>query len=165
MRFFSKNFLPRWAQLILSLLFAQLAGVLGGIATFSSVRTWYTTLEKPFFNPPSWLFGPVWTSLYLLMGISLYLIWRQDDSQPKKTALQWFWVQWALNTAWSFSFFGLQSPGLGIINIGLLLVAILFTIRHFQALSKPSGYLFYPYLAWVSFATLLNASLLYLNGW
>lgn len=157
-----------WLKLIGSLLVCQLTGALGALSTASSVGTWYMTLNKPFFNPPGWLFGPVWTLLYLLMGIALYLIWNskaadKDAEDLKKAALRLFGLQLLLNATWSFSFFGLQSPLLGIINILILLIFIIFTIRAFSKINQTASKLLWPYLAWVSFASILNAAIFYLN--
>ncbi|TSC88716.1 MAG: tryptophan-rich sensory protein [Microgenomates group bacterium Gr01-1014_5] len=134
------------------------AGIVGSIVTFNSVTTWYPTLIKPFFNPPSWIFGPVWTMLYFLMGISLYLVWRK-----KKADLQWFWIQLVLNALWSIIFFGLKNPLLAFVVIILLWVSIFLTIKSFQKVNKTAAVLLFPYLAWVSFASLLNLFIVVLN--
>src|SRR3990167_6158490 len=97
----------KFLKLLLAIVICQGAGLIGSIFTFNSVNTWYITLNKPFFNPPSWIFGPVWTILYLLMGISLYLAWN-----TKKVSLKWFWIQLGLNSLWSILFFGLKNPTL-----------------------------------------------------
>lgn len=136
----------------------ELAGIVGSIFTFSSVATWYPTLIKPFFNPPAYVFGPVWTTLYAMMGISLFLVWKN-----KKVKLKWFWIQLALNSLWSIVFFGLTNPVLAVIVILFLWFSIYKTIVLFMKINKLSAYLLYPYLAWVSFATLLNISIAILN--
>lgn len=136
---------------------------LGGLATSTSVGTWYQTLTKPPFNPPDWIFAPVWTSLYVLMAISGWRIWRLPASRARKRALVAFGVQLILNLAWSFLFFGLRNIGLGLVAITFLLAAIVVTTSLFWRLDRSAGMLFLPYLAWVSFATLLNASLWLLN--
>lgn len=174
------------SRLIFSIIICQLAGVIGGFFTSKSVSTWYTTLNKPSFNPPSWLFSPVWITLYLLMGISLYLIWTstdtdQDKKQRKtksannkeskdenknkknKKALTWFYAQLGLNTLWSILFFGLRQPLLSFIEIIVLDVAIFMTMVSSYKLSKTATYLFIPYTLWVTFAAILNFSLWYLN--
>jgi tryptophan-rich sensory protein len=130
----------------------------GSFFTFNSVSTWYPTLEKPFFNPPSWIFGPVWTTLYFLMGISLFLVWGK-----KKTDLTWFWAQLALNAFWSIVFFGMKSPGLAFLVIVLLWISIFLTIKSFYKINKNAAYLLYPYLAWVTFASILNLFIAILN--
>jgi translocator protein len=151
-----------WPRLIASILIAQLAGGLGAIATTPNIPTWYATLNKPFFNPPSWLFGPVWTLLFLLMGIAFYLIWTKKKS-PWHPSLRWYWIQLVLNTLWSFLFFGAQNPGLALVEIFFLWFAIYQTIKSFSPINRTASLLLYPYLAWVSFATLLNAAIFYLN--
>jgi tryptophan-rich sensory protein len=150
-------------KLAASVLLCQLVGFIGSLFTTPAIPTWYPTLNKPFFTPPNWIFGPVWISLYLLMGISLFLIWRRSDHPQFKPALFFFFVQLMLNVFWSAAFFGLRSPLLGLIDIILLWVAILFTILNFFKISKSAGTLLIPYLVWVSFAALLNFSLWILN--
>ncbi len=155
--------MPNYLKLIISILLSLSAGALGGLATASSVGSWYATLEKPVFNPPSWLFGPVWTLLYIMMGIALFLIWRIKDAPGKKRAMMWFWIQLILNALWSPAFFGLESPLLGLVIIVPLWVAILMTIKAFYPINKLAGGLLIPYFLWVSFATILNASIWWLN--
>jgi tryptophan-rich sensory protein len=149
-------------KLIISILLPQLTGGLGALVTISSVGSWYQTINKPSFTPPSWLFGPAWTTLYLLMGIAMFLIWKSDHSQ-KKTALWLFGIQLFLNGIWSPAFFGLESPFLGLVVIVPLWVMILVCIKVFFPINKTAAYLMIPYLMWVSFATALNASIWYLN--
>lgn len=145
-------------KLIVSIIVCQLAGVLGSL--FTSVDSWYMNLIKPNFNPPNWIFGPVWIVLYFLMGISLYIIWNKKDS---KIQLSLFWVQLVLNSLWSILFFGLKAPFLAFIEIIILWIAILITIISFYKKSKIAAYLLIPYIIWVSFATVLNFCLFYLN--
>jgi tryptophan-rich sensory protein len=138
----------------------------GGIgAFFTETGQWYQELEKPVFNPPSWVFGPVWTTLYILIGIAAGLVWSEKFSknEHRKRAMRWFWIQLVINTLWSFSFFGLKNPLVGLINIILLLVAILITTRLFFSINKLSGWLMIPYILWVSYATVLNFSIWSLN--
>jgi benzodiazapine receptor len=149
-------------KLIYSLIICLAAGAIGSLFTSSSIPTWYAALNKPFFNPPNWLFGPVWTLLYVLMGISLYLVWSRGFKK-NKDAITWFFVQLILNTLWSILFFGLKSPLSAFIEIILLWIAILVTLIKFHKISKNSAYLLIPYLAWVSFAAVLNFSIFYLN--
>ncbi len=144
-------------KLLLSILLCEGAGLIGSIFTFNSVTSWYPTLVKPFFNPPSWVFGPVWTILYILMGVSLFLVW------DKKVNLKWFWIQLVLNALWSIVFFGLKSPSLAFAVIILLWISIFHTIGAFGKINKTAAYLLWPYLAWVSFALLLNLSIVILN--
>src|SRR5512139_3156139 len=150
-------------KLVASVILCQLAGFLGSLFTIPAIPTWYATLKKPFFTPPDWIFSPVWISLFILMGISLFFVWRRTDHPKFKIAFIFFFVQLILNILWSIVFFGLRAPLLGLIDIVLLWIAILFTIFHFLKVSKFSGVLLLPYLVWVSFATLLNFSLWILN--
>lgn len=136
---------------------------LGGLATSTSVGTWYQTLAKPPFNPPDWIFAPVWTTLYILIAISGWRIWRLPASIARTRALVAFGVQLLLNLTWSFLFFGLRDIVLGLAEIILLLLAIVVTDALFWRLDRPAGALFLPYVAWVFFATILNASLWLLN--
>ncbi len=148
----------KFLKVALAIVTCQAAGILGSIFTFNSVDTWYLTINKPFFNPPSWVFGPVWTVLYLMMGISLYLAWN-----TKKIPLTWFWIQLALNALWSILFFGLKNPTIAFIEILLLWIAIFMTIKSFWRLNRTAAWLLVPYLLWVTFASILNASIAYLN--
>lgn len=151
-------------RLIVSIFACQFAGLIGSIATSSSVSTWYPTLQKPLFTPPSWLFAPAWITLYLLMAIAAFLIWRTALDKPgTRTALIIFLVQLVLNVLWSVAFFGLQSPLYGVIVIIALWLAILFTILKFFPISKAAAALMLPYILWVSFAAVLNISILMLN--
>jgi tryptophan-rich sensory protein len=151
-------------KLISSIIVCQLAGIIGSFFTISSVNSWYTTLNQPFFNPPSWIFGPVWTILYLLMGISLYIVWNKGiNTKVKKIATYIFGFQLALNSLWSILFFGLQSPLFAFIEIIFLWIAILFSIIYFYKISRTAAYLLIPYIIWVSFAALLNISYVILN--
>lgn len=141
------------------------AAGLGSLATASQVAPggWYDTLDKPFFTPPSWLFGPVWTLLYFTMAVSGWLVWREGGFAGARTALALFFAQLALNSLWSILFFGLESPGLGLVEILVLWAVIFLTVRAFQPASRPAAILLIPYLAWVTFATLLNAGIWWLN--
>lgn len=124
---------------------------------------WYATLVKPTWNPPSWVFGPVWTFLYLSMALAAWLVWRRGGWQAQRRALTLYLVQLALNAAWTPLFFGLKQPGLALVVIVLLLAAILATARAFQSISRPAALLLLPYAAWVGFATVLNFTLWSLN--
>ena len=150
-------------KLVASVILCQMAGFLGSLFTTPAIPTWYATLKKPFFTPPNWIFSPVWISLFILMGISLFFVWRRQGHPQFKKALIFFFVQLILNVLWSLAFFGLRLPLLGFIDIILLWIAILLTILHFLKVSKFAGVLLVPYLLWVSFATLLNLSLWILN--
>jgi benzodiazapine receptor len=150
-------------KLVISIFLCQLAGFLGSLFTAPAIPTWYKTLDKPFFSPPNWIFSPVWISLFILMGISLFMVWRKQEQPRFKVALIFFFVQLIFNILWSAAFFGLRSPLLGLIEIVLLWAAILLTIQHFLRISKMAGLLLLPYILWVSFAVVLNFSLWILN--
>lgn len=148
-------------QVAAAVLICMAAGIIGSAFTSPAIPNWYASLVKPEFTPPSWVFGPVWTTLYFLMGVSLYLIWkRKDEAKP---ALAVFSFQLVLNALWSFLFFGLQSPLYGLICIVLLWLAIVATVLLFYRISKTAAYLLVPYLLWVSFAAFLNYSIWTLN--
>ena len=151
-------------KLIISLAVPQVVGLTGALATASGVRDWYPALAKPGFTPPGWVFGPAWTLLYLLMGIALWLVWREADRGDNvRPALVAFAVQLALNALWSFVFFGLRMPGAALAEIILLWGAILLTIVQFRKVSRLAALLLVPYWLWVSFAAVLNASIWLLN--
>ena len=151
-------------KIIIAILVCQLAGVIGSIFTMSSIPTWYATLQKPSFSPPNWLFGPVWTTLFTLMGISLYLVWdRISRSKETKKPLVIFGVQLVLNIFWSVLFFGLKSSFYAFIEIIILWLAIAFNIFKFYKISKNAGLLLIPYLLWVTVATILNFYIWMLN--
>ncbi len=151
-------------KLFISVVGCELVGFLGTPFTISAIPTWYATLNKPPFAPPNWIFGPVWTLLYFLMGLAFYFIWKQG-LKKKKVAIagKYFLVQLGLNFIWSPIFFGLRSPMLGLIVIVAMWTFILMTMKKFYPLSKLAFYLLIPYLLWVSFATVLNASIVILN--
>ena len=150
--------------LIGSILLCNCAGLLGALATSTGQDSWYATLIKPSFNPPSWLFGPVWTLLYVLMGISLFLVIMEGKKGRNiRIPLILFAVQLILNTLWSFAFFGLESPLYGLLVIIPLWVFIFATIVTFYPIRKAAAWLLVPYIAWVSFATILNYALYSLN--
>lgn len=151
-------------RLCASVIGCELAGLLGTPFTISAIPNWYATLNKPFFSPPNWIFGPVWTLLYFLMGVAFFLVWKQGwQKKHVKTAGKFFLVQLALNFVWSPIFFGLQSPALGLLVIVAMWVAIVLTMQKFYSISRLAFYLLVPYVLWVSFATLLNAAILVLN--
>jgi benzodiazapine receptor len=151
-------------RLVAAIAICEFAGVFGSIFTFSAIPTWYSALNKPWFSPPNWLFGPVWTLLYLLMGISLYLIWNKGlRSKKVENAVKIFGVQLFLNALWSVLFFGLRSPFLGLVGIILLWFSIILTIFKFYKISRNAGLLLLPYLLWVTFAMSLNYFVLVLN--
>lgn len=151
-------------KLIISIIGCELVGIVGSIFTFSSIPSWYATLNKPSFSPPNWIFGPVWTILYFLMGVSFYFIWQQGWKKKKvRTARNYFLVQLGLNFIWSPIFFGFKSPSLALLMIVAMWVLTILTIKKFYSLSKWSAYLLVPYLFWISFATILNISIVVLN--
>ena len=142
----------------------ELIGNIGSLATFQQITTWYLGLAKPAFNPPNWIFGPVWTILFALMGISLYLVWSSGANKKQlKPAITIFAIQLVLNVLWSFVFFGWHQPGWAFLEIVILWVAIVLTMSQFAKISKPAAWLLAPYLAWVSFATVLTAAVWQLN--
>lgn len=161
---FSQYGMKKVLQLVLFIAIAQAAGIIGAYFTADAIPTWYAGLEKPFFNPPNWVFGPVWTTLYTLMGTASYFVWRKRFSLTHAArGMQWYWIQLGLNAIWSPVFFGLKSLSLALAIILALWVAIVLTIREFWKMDWRLGVALLPYIAWVSFATLLNYSLWRLN--
>lgn len=154
--------IKNWGKLVLAVLMTEAAGGIGAAATTPKIASWYAGLNKPFFNPPGWVFGPVWTILYLLMGVAFYLIW-EDKSKEKIRAMKIFGVQLGLNMLWSFIFFGWEKPGWALVEIILLWASIMATIKSFGKMSRLAAKLLVPYLAWVSFATILNGAIYWLN--
>lgn len=165
-----KKFLPFF--LCIGMCFA--AGAIGSIATFPAIGTWYVHLHKPSFTPPNWVFGPVWTTLYFLMGVALYAVVKEKGKKQserqkqllkleKKRGIIFFGAQLSLNTLWSLLFFGFKSPMLGLITILALWIFIFLTMKSFFAVKKISGILLVPYFAWVSFAMILNIAIVLLN--
>jgi len=152
----------KWIKLIISLLICLAAGFIGSFFTTPYIPTWYESLNFPTFRPPNWLFGPVWTMLFILMGISLYLVTEKGINKVI-SQLAVFGIQLILNVLWSFLFFAYQSPFYAFIEIIILWFAILFTITRFYRVSKKSSMLLIPYIAWVSFATILNYYVWILN--
>jgi len=152
------------SKLIVAIAVCQLAGIVGSFFTTPAISGWYDGLVRPVLNPPSWIFGPVWITLYLLMGIALYLIWQQGLNRKEvKVAMVVFGIQLVLNALWSIVFFGLQNPGLAFVDILLLWISILLSIILFYKISKPASYLLIPYILWVSFAGYLNYAIWTLN--
>ena len=150
-------------KLLISLGACLTAGGLGGLFTAQSVDSWYSTLNKPLISPPNWVFGPVWTFLYALMGIALYIVWRNQKTENNKLPFIFFASQLILNVAWSAVFFGFHSISGGIFVIVALWIAIAATIQQFHKRSKLAAWLLIPYLLWVSFAGVLNYMFLKLN--
>lgn len=149
-------------KLFIAIIISELAGIIGSIFTGSSIDGWYAEIIKPAFNPPAWVFGPVWITLYSLMGVSLWLIWKSDSTEKKK-AISLFIVQLVLNAIWSPIFFGSHSIGNALAVLVLLWAAIALTILIFKKVSKLAAWLLVPYILWVSFALYLNYSIYVLN--
>lgn len=153
-----------WVKLTVAVVGSEAAGIIGSVFTASSIPTWYATIVRPEFSPPNWIFGPVWTTLYALMGIAAFLVWRKGlDRKEVKVALGIFLLQLVLNSLWSIIFFGLQNPGAAFIEIIFLWLAIVATIIAFAKISKPAAWLLAPYILWVSFAAYLNYAIWALN--
>ncbi|MEK7451164.1 MAG: TspO/MBR family protein [Patescibacteria group bacterium] len=149
-------------KLVASIILCLGVGFLGSVYTVSAIPTWYASLNKPSFSPPNYLFAPVWTILYILMGISLYLLWTAKK-KGKGKAIKLLIIQLALNFFWSIIFFGMHNPQAAFFEIIALWIFIFLTVRQSLLISKTSAYLLYPYLAWVSFASLLNLFIVILN--
>ncbi len=150
-------------KLISSITLPLVLGAIAGMFTSQSVPDWYSTLNRPSFNPPNWIFGPVWTILYILMGISFFVIWKQNVSKARNMAISIFFLQLLLNFAWSFIFFYFNMIGLALVEIALLWVTIILMLVLFYKIKPMATYINIPYLLWVSFATVLNASYYFLN--
>jgi benzodiazapine receptor len=160
--------LPRerpYVALLLAILGVELVGGAGGLFTASGVGGWYETLVRPALAPPNWVFGPVWTALYAMMGTALWLVWRRFETQPGpvRTAVGVFAVHLLVNLSWSAAFFGLRDPGLGLAVIGGLWTLIVATIWTFARVDRRAAALLVPYLLWVSFAAYLNYRIWLLN--
>lgn len=152
-------------KIILVVIVCLAVGYFSGMVTREAITDWYPTLIKPSFNPPNWIFFPVWTSLYIMMGIAAGLIWNKIEVQKEvvKKALIFFAIQLGLNALWSYLFFGLHNPMLAGLEIIVLWLMIYETYVQFSKINKIAGYLFVPYIAWVSFAAILNLSIWWLN--
>ena len=153
-----------WLHLVVCIVICLLAGIIGSFFTTKNIPTWYAAINKPAFNPPNWIFGPVWTTLYLMMGISLFLVWRQRNTLNISHALIFFSIQLILNALWSFLFFGMKLLLLGFIEICILWIFILLSIITFSGISSTASYLLIPYLLWVSYASVLNYFIFKLNS-
>lgn len=159
-----KGELNNTLKLVTSIIICLLAGYIGSFFTSPSIPTWYANLEKPSFNPPDWVFAPVWTALFVLMGISAYLVWHKGvQNKDVRISLFIFGVQLMLNVLWSFLFFRLQSPFYAFVEIIILWAAIALTILNFHRISRTAGLLLLPYILWVSFAAILNFFIWRLN--
>ncbi len=155
-----KNFL----KLIIAVAVSLSAGVIGSFFTSPAIPGWYAALQKPALNPPGWVFAPVWTVLYILIGISLFLIWSEGVKKKEiKTAIIIFFVQLFLNASWSFVFFGMKNPGWALVNIVSLWLIIAVMMILFYKINKKAAYLLTPYIIWVGFASYLNYAIWILN--
>jgi len=152
-------------KIAIALIVCLVVGYSASIVTRPSVESWYPTLTKPIFNPPNWIFMPMWTFLYIIMAVAAGLVWDKikEQNEEVKKALAFFLIQLTLNAIWSYLFFGLKNPMLALIEIALLWLMIYETYLKFIKINKTAGYLLIPYLAWVAFAAILNASIWWLN--
>jgi len=149
---------------IIAIVIPLMVGATSGFFTVTGVESWYQTIQKPSWNPPNWIFGPVWTTLYVMMGIALFLVWKEDTSEElKKIAIALFAVQLTLNFFWSFIFFNQQQPGWALVEIIAMWFFILLTIFAFAQVNKTAAWLLVPYISWVSFASILNYTIWQLN--
>lgn len=155
---------PRLLSLAASIALTLAVGAVGGAATASSVGTWYVGLAKPPFNPPNWIFGPVWTTLYILMAVAAWRVYQRAEGRARIRALGLYLVQLTLNLGWSLIFFGLRNPALALVELAALLVALVLTLVAFWRIDRLAGALLAPYLAWSSFAFALNAAIWRLNS-
>ena len=156
--------MKNWLKLLISILLPQVAAGVGAYFTITGDGTWYDTIQKPDWNPPSWLFAPVWTALYIMMGIAFYLVWKNDALLNKKRTAMLLWgFQLVLNLFWTIIFFNLQQPGWATVEIGVLWFFILATIIAFARINKIAAWLLVPYIAWVSFAALLTWAIWKMN--
>lgn len=153
--------MSKTVKIVLAIVVCELAGFIGAIFTTPSIPNWYAFLNKPSFGPPNWIFAPVWTTLFALMGVSLYFLW--EKRKKAKTALIFFAIQLVLNMLWSILFFGLKNPTLALVEIVFLWIFILLTALSSLKISKLAAKLFIPYLLWVSFASFLNLQIVLLN--
>lgn len=154
---------PKIFKLIVSIALPLGLGAIAGLFTAEAIPVWYKTLNRPSFNPPNWLFGPVWTTLYILMGISFFLVWNQSASKKRNLAILVFLLQMALNFFWSFIFFYFNQIGIALIEIIFLWVSIVIMLVLFYKIKPIAAYINIPYLLWVTFASILNASYYMLN--
>lgn len=156
--------LNNFLKLVIAIGISELAGIVGSFFTVSAIPTWYAGLMKPALNPLAWIFGPVWTALYVFMGVAAFLVWKNGwERKGVKIALGVFGIQLFLNAIWSIIFFGLKSPGWALVDIAVLWLAIIWTMIVFYRISKTAAWLLVPYLLWASFASYLNYSIWILN--
>jgi benzodiazapine receptor len=150
-------------KLVVSMILPLGIGAIAGMFTAKAVPEWYASLNRPSYNPPDWLFGPVWTALYILMGISLFLIWKLDAGKERNLAMLFFLLQLLLNFGWSFFFFYFKMIGVALFEIIVLWIIIVIMLILFYKLKPLASYINIPYLLWVTFATMLNAGYYILN--
>lgn len=156
--------MKNWKKILFSILICQSAGVIGSFFTTPAIKSWYVFLQKPTFAPPNWLFAPVWVTLYTMMGISLYLIWKKGlNKKEVRNAFNLFLIHLVFNSLWSIIFFGLKSILGGLIEISFLVILLIIIINKFYKIDKTAAYLLIPYLLWGTFATFLNFNILILN--
>ena len=151
------------AKLVASLLLPLAVGGIAGMYTAEAIPGWYASLKQPSFNPPNWVFGPVWTTLYILMGISLFMIWNMEAGKARNQAIGVFMAQLFLNFCWSFFFFHFKMIGVALIDIIALWMMIVIMLTRFYSKKPKAAFINIPYLLWVSFATVLNAAYFFLN--
>jgi translocator protein len=152
-----------WLALAVSVGLVAAVSALGSLVTLPKITGWYAELTKPWFMPPPWVFGPVWTTLYVMMAVAVWRIWLEPPTLQRRAALIWYAVQLALNALWSHVFFGMEQPAWALVVIVLLLGALTITLQRFSAVDGFAGRLLVPYLAWVAFAVVLNAAIVVLN--
>ncbi len=151
----------KWLVLAGSILLTLVVGAIGGLSTAEAIPTWFAALNKPSFNPPNWVFGPVWTTLYIMIAVAAWRVWLVEGFDRKW--LLPYLVQLGLNLGWSLIFFGARRPDLALIEIVLLWISIVVTLVVFRRIDRGAGWLLAPYLAWLSFATILNGAIWWLN--
>ncbi|HWA07716.1 MAG TPA: TspO/MBR family protein [Ignavibacteria bacterium] len=156
--------MPKFLKFVVSIIICQLAGVIGSVFTVNNIASWYLDLNKPLLNPPNWVFGPVWITLYFLMGISLFLVWKKGlNSRFNRNAFILFIIQLVFNASWSIVFFGMHQLLLSVFVIIILWLLIFINIVQFGKISRSAAYLLMPYILWVSFASYLNIAIYILN--
>lgn len=152
------------AKLLLSILPPLAVGAIAGFFTSKAIPGWYVTLNQPSFNPPNWIFGPVWTTLYILMGISFFMVWQLPPNEVRKQSIRIYWIQLILNFLWSFLFFYFKNIGFALIEIVILWLSIVLMLKLFYKVKPLASYINVPYILWVSFATALNIAYYALNN-
>lgn len=154
-----------FGKAVIAILLCEAVGISSGLLSSAGMNEWFDTLQKPAWNPPGRLFGPVWTTLYFMMGLALWLVWKSDAPEPQKTrACQIFGLQLFLNFWWSLIFFHFHSPGLAFADILLMVITITLTIFQFAPISRAAAWLLVPYLSWVCFASILNYTIWSMNA-